>query len=909
MLYGRGRDCAELTRMMISAQGGASAALLVRGEAGVGKTALVDWFHEEAARSGLEVLRCSGVQAESHLAFAGLHQLLRPAIHVMPALPRLHQDALNGALGLSGRRGVDPFMVGVAALSLLSELAGEAAVVCLVDDAQWLDPSSADVLRFVARRLDAEGVVMVFTVRDPDDATFDGPGLRSHQLRGLDKEAAGSLLVDRAPMISVEVGARLSAHHAGNPLAIIELAPLLSDGQLSGREPLPDPLPLGGEVERLYAARAAGLSAAVQQLLLLAATADAPDVALVLGACAALGLDARGLEEAEASGLIRAADGIVHFKHPLVRSAIYQQSTFLERRRGHEAMAALLDGESSADRRAWHLVRAATGPDDALADLLESSADRALARGGPASAVDRWQWSAEFSRADADRARRLLRGAEVAVLAGQPDRARQLVALGTPLLADIAGKARSQALLGAIELRHGSPEAAYHLLVEAGRDLAVTEPKVALDSLVLAGEAATFLGDPRLTLEVSELATALRDAGAAVDDSVVDLLAGLAKLFGGNWSEGSRILAEIVDDSVASADYEHVLRSGRAAMYLGRLSDARTLYARAAGQARGSVGAGQLVPMLGRLAYIELLLGRLPDAEVHGLEGLRLAGDVGLDAAVALVSMAAVHGYRGDETQCHANAQQAMDVAAARQMKMVSAGARWAIGLLELGAGRPTEALTALESVASANEGHPGILRWAIPDLVEAATRSGRPEAAAPAVAQLEAWADASALPIPTAALARCRGLLTSGEAAVRHFEEALCADDQDTRPLERARIHLLLGETLRRSRQRAQSRVHLRAAMETFDRLAVTPWAERARSELRATGETVARRDPSEAAHLTPQELQIAQYAAAGDSNADIAAKLFLSRRTVEYHLAKVYTKTGVSSRHELSTANLVPG
>ena len=346
MLYGRGDDCAVLTRLLTAAQSGDSAALVVRGEAGVGKTALVDWLHHEAAQRGVEVLRCAGVPSESHLPFAGLHQILRPAIHVMPALSRLHQEALNGALGLSGRRGVDPFLVGVAALSLLGELAGDTAVTCLVDDAQWLDPSTADVLRFVARRLDAEGVLMVFTVRDPDEAVFDAPGLPEHRLRGLDEDASSSLLVDRAPMISAEVKARLVEHHAGNPLAIIELAPLLSDDQLSGRDALPDPLPMGGEVERLYAARAADLSQDAQQLLLLAATADTADLDLVLGAGTALGIDAASLQEAEASGLIAAGHGVVVFKHPLVRSAIHQQSTFLERQRGHLAMAALLEGES-----------------------------------------------------------------------------------------------------------------------------------------------------------------------------------------------------------------------------------------------------------------------------------------------------------------------------------------------------------------------------------------------------------------------------------------------------------------------------------------------------------------------------------------------------------------------------------
>ncbi len=906
MLYGRSDDCAVLTRLLAAAKSGDSAALVVRGEAGVGKTALVDWFHHEAAQQGTEVLRCAGVASESHLPFAGLHQVLRPAIHVMPALARLHQEALNGALGLSGRRDVDPFLVGVAALSFLGELAGDSALTCLVDDAQWLDPSTAEVLRFVARRLEAEGVLMVFTVRDPDEAAFEAPGLREHRLHGLDEPASSSLLLERAPMISAEVKTRLVEHHAGNPLAIIELAPLLSDGQLSGHEPLPDPLPMGGEVERLYAARAADLSPGAQQFLLLAAMADTADLALVLGASRSLGIADASLQEAEASGLITARRGVVVFKHPLVRSAIHQGSTFLERQQGHLAMAALLDDPADADRHAWHLARAATGPDDELADLLEASAERAATRGGPSAAIDWWQWAAELSRSGPARAQRLFRAAQLADRAGQPERALQLLASQGSLPVDDADRARLQALRGAIELRHGSPDAAYLLLVEAASDLAAHEPATALSALVLAGEAATFLGDPRLTTQVSDLALSIQDAGQAVDSSDVNLLVGLGRLFEGNWSEGSRILATVIDDGGTGTDFANVLRSGRAALYLGRLGDARSLYARAANRARDSSSIGRLAPMLDRLAYIELLLGRLQDAEMHGLEGLRLSDDLGLDAGVALATLATVYAYRGQEAECRKHAGLALEVGTARQLKMIAAAGHWALGLLELGAGRPVEALAALESVESGTEGHPGILRWATPDLVEAAARSGHPEACAPAVARLEAWAGASGLPIPAAALSRCRGLLTTGEEAIHQFEEALRADDQDTRPLERARIQLLLGETLRRSRQRSESRQHLRAAMETFERLGAEPWADRARSELRASGETTARRDPTERDHLTPQELQIAQYAAEGDSNAEIAAKLFLSRRTVEYHLAKVYTKTGVSSRRQLADASL---
>lgn len=906
MLHGRSDDCAALSDLLTAAQRGESHAVALRGEAGVGKTALLDWFAEETEQQQASLLRCAGVESETDLPFAALHQLLRPAISAMPALPRLQQEALNGALGLSGRRGSDPFLVAVATLSLLGEIAVDHGLTCIIDDAQWLDPASAEVLRFVARRLDADGIVLVFAIRDPSDASFPTPGLADHLLDGLDAAAAASLLVERAPMISAEVKARLVQHHAGNPLAIIELAPLLSDGQMSGEEPLPDPMPMGGEVERLYAARAAALGEGAQRLLLLAATADSDELGLVLAAGAVIGIPAESLHEAEESGLISAGRGVLRFKHPLVRSAIYQQSSFLDRQQGHEAMAGLLTSEAEADRRAWHLVRAATGLDDALADLLEVSADRALTRGGAASAIDRWQWAAEFTTADASRCRRFVKAAQTAFHADQPERARQLLSTAQALAATPREHAEITALDGSIELRHGAPEAAYDLLFRSAHQLAPHDSKAALEALVLAGEAATFLGDPQRTSEVGGLADTLRDTADADDMTMVDLLIGLGKLFEGNWADGAEILARVVDQSVEGAEYEHVLRSGRAAMYLGRLTDARDLYARAANHARDTGTAGPLTPMLDRLAYIELLLNRLPDSEAHALEGLRLASDLGLDAGVAVTSLATVHAYRGEDSACRARVAQAHEVAADRQLKMIGAAAQWALGLLELGAGRPHEALSALLTVASEAQGHPGILRWATADLVEAAVRSGQPEACAPALARLEAWAAASGLAAPGAMLARCRGLMSSGEEAIGHFESALALDAGASRPLERARIELLLGETLRRDRHRIRARDHLRNALLAFERLGAAPWGERARAELRATGETTRPRDASGLEQLTPQELQIAQYAADGESNADIAAKLFLSRRTVEYHLGKVYTKVGVTSRRELASTTL---
>lgn len=901
MLYGRGDDCAVLSNLVARARAGRSFSLVLRGEAGIGKSAVLDWLGHESAQAGMTVLRCAGVESEAGLPFASLHQLLRPAIHVMPSLPRLQQDALNGALGLSGRRGVDPFLVSVAALSMLSELAAEKPVACLVDDSQWLDPSSADVLLFVARRLEAEGIGLIFGVRDPDKASFVAPGLDVLQLKGLDDAAASALLIDRAPMVADEVRNRLLTHHAGNPLAIIELAPLLTDAQLAGRVPLPDPMPMGGEVERLYASRASELSDDSQRMLLLAATSDSSDLGLVRRAGELLNLRSDSLAEADELGLITTVRGVIRFKHPLVRSAVYQRAPFRDRQSAHRAIAGLLVDEADVDRKAWHLAHAATGKDDQVADLLEQSAARALARGGPASATDLWEWAADLSASIPAKRERLLVAAETADAAAQPERSRSLLALAEPYVESSLDRGRLNILKGAVELRHGLPETAYHLLMSAAQDLAGDDPERALDALVYAGEAATLLGQPRLTTEVGAAARTLRDRGATSQNSI-DLLVGLGKLFEGDWSTGSQLLALVVDEAVDSSDYGNVLRSGRAAMYLGRLSQAHSLYARSVIVAREAAAPGQLTPVLDRLSFIELLLGRLRDAEAHALEGLRLAGELGLDAGIALTSLALVHAHRGESEKCQELAASALEVASARQLKMIGAAAQWSLGVLALGDGRPEEALTFLASVASESEGHPGILRWATPDLVEAAARARRPEVCEPALAQLEAWSTASGLDVPRTALLRCQALLADPETAVDLYERALESDARDSRPIERARIQLLLGETLRRSRHRTRSREHLRGALSGFEHLGMERWSDRARKELRASGETAARRDPTSAERLTPQELQIAQYAANGDTNAAIASKLFLSRRTVEYHLAKVYTKTGVTSRRELA-------
>jgi DNA-binding CsgD family transcriptional regulator len=424
-----------------------------------------------------------------------------------------------------------------------------------------------------------------------------------------------------------------------------------------------------------------------------------------------------------------------------------------------------------------------------------------------------------------------------------------------------------------------------------------------MDTLLYAGEAAALLGDAVLEAEVERLAT----TGAAPDDrQLAGLLSGWASLGRDDWDTGARRLGEAVDATTVDDDPARQLWTGRAAVYLGDVAAAQACYASAVAQARAGGEVGALPMMLDRLSFTDVLAGRLADARSNAAEGLRLAGDLGLDGGLALVSLALAAAWTGDEPACHRAAEHAHRLAQARGLRMIAAGADWALGVLALGAGRPVEAAERLSGlVPGGPSAHALILLWAAPDLVEAAVRGGDPEPAKQPMAALARWASGSRAPGPAAALRRCEALVSGDTDAFR--AAARLGRDGD-RPLEHARSELLLGEALRRDRRRTESRAHLRGALEVFERAGATAWAERAGAELRASGETAHRRDPGERMPLTPRELQIARFAGAGESNPDIAAKLFLSRRTVEYHLHKVFTKLGVASRTELARVDIDP-
>jgi DNA-binding CsgD family transcriptional regulator/tetratricopeptide (TPR) repeat protein len=907
MLYGRRAQCDALERLLADARRSRSGVLVVRGEAGAGKTALLE--HAAGRADGMLVLRAAGVESEAELPFAALHQLLRPVLGLAGRLPEPQAAALGGALGLTAPGIDDRFLVSVAVLSVLAEAAEDRPVLCLVDEAQWLDRPSAEALAFAGRRLEAEGVVLLFAARDGDPHDFPAPGLPELRLEGLDQEAAAGLLAGAGAELPAEVVGRLVERTGGNPLALLELPGSLAPEQLAGRAPLDDLLPLTTRLERTFGERVRRLPGPARTLLLVAAAETTGDPAVVLRAGARLGVEAGVLEDAESAGLVRTADGRLAFRHPLVRSAAYLTGSLAARQAAHRALAEVLTGEDAADQRAWHLATATVGPDEDAAAELERSADRARRRGGHAAAATALERAAGLTGDDHERGRRLAAAATAAWLAGQADRAAALLDRAEPLASDPRGQAAVAHLRGSIEASRGIALDAVAMLV-AGSELAATvDPSEALQMLVEASETASYAGDVTPTAELGRRAAALPVADKA-GEFLSDLLQGMGRVAEGDGAAGAPLLRRAIALAATMEHPRRLLWAGVAAFFVGDHETGNALYARAVARARQEGAVGLLPVTLEYLAPVELVAGRLDAASASATEGLRLARETGNDTSACrhLATLAHLAALRGEEDACQAYAAEALERAAARGLGLPATLAGNALALLDLGLGRSAEALVRFQRLLARGPGagSPFFAVYAVPDLVEAAVRSGQPEAAAAPLAAFGQLAVAAGTPEMLAQLARCRGLAGPDEEAPAQFEQALALHDSQARPFDLARTELAYGETLRRARRRGEARTYLRDALETFQRLGATPWAERATAELRATGETARKRDPSTLGQLTPQELQIIRLVGEGGTNREIGAQLFLSRRTIDYHLRNVFVKLGVSSRAELIRLSL---
>jgi DNA-binding CsgD family transcriptional regulator len=893
-LLGRERERAVIEQLLTRACEGEGAALVLRGEAGIGKTSLLDLARRPS--EPMTVLDVTGVEAESELAFAGLFGLLRPVLQFLTDLPARQAAALEGALGLAPASDPDRFLVSAAVLGLIAAAAEQQPLVCVVDDAQWLDKPSADALVFSARRLRAERAAMLFAARDGELRGFDAEGIAELRVIGLADEAAARVLEERVPQAAAGVRARLVAEAEGNPLALIELPGALSDDQLSGRAPLPAAMPLTPRLSSVFRGQVERLPGHTQQALLVAAVDGTGELPTVLRALAELGHDPDALDPAERAGLLRTSATRVVFRHPLARAAVYEGAALGERRGVHLMLAKALTGEEHVDRRVWHQAMASVAGDEEVAVALEASARRAQLRAGHASAATAFVRAAELTLDPTRLAPRLAAAAQAAWDAGQPERALELIARALPL-GDAPLQARLLHLRGIVEARCGSIGDAVTTLLGGAR---AAEPELALAMLHEAAEVVGAIGQLGTVREIGERAAGLcpRDVRARFSQRV---LVGAGALVAGELEKARATL----DDALALA---------------GELEDDPRVQIWAANAAGGESGTGlqftskavEIARQQGLFSVLPLALehhakellraGRLELAYAAAQEGYALSTELGHGTGWHLATMAYVEAIRGEETPAREHGDQALAAARRSGDVYLAAGARAALGLLELTVGRPAEAAEALLEIAAGERDDLTFVATVGPaaNAIESIVRGGLPrERAEGPLALLRDWARHAPNDGNRATVARCEALLAVRDPG-HSFTEAVQLGRALT-PFERGRTELLYGEWLRRERRRSDARGHLRDAAELFRSISARPWAERAETELRATGETARKREPSTLDQLTPQELQIAGLVATGLTNREIASQLFLSPRTVEYHLRKVFTKLGLASRTEL--------
>jgi DNA-binding CsgD family transcriptional regulator len=911
-LYGREAERAAIDRLLEDARRSVSGALVVRAEAGAGKSDLLGYARGRGA--GMRILQAVGVEPEIELPFAALHQLLRPALPDIDRIPEVQAAALRSALAIAPGDTDNRFVIAMAVLSLLAEVAADAPLLCLIDDAHWLDQPSADALAFVARRLEAEGIVMLFTVREGEARSFAGSGLPELEVGGLEPGEAERLLVERfGAAIAPETRRAIRESAQGNPLALLEIPTALTPAQLSGDQALPRPMPFGHDLQAILLERVRRLPAPAQLLLLVAAAEGSGEAAVVLEAGSRLGIPAATLLDAEASGLIRTEGSALVFRHPILRTAIYQGASLPHRQAVHGALVETLEGEPNADRRAWHRAALALPPDDEIADELERTAERARSRGGHAAACAALRRAAELTSSQGRRARRLAAAARAAWDAGRPDQATALLraaATGT----DAATYAEVRHVQGDIEFRCGVPLQGASLLMDGAERVALDDPHKALQMLFDAAFCANYAGDFGVMIEAGRRASRLPIGELEADAPLVGLLVGVVALLEARDTGFRPRLLRALDRLADATEPRWLFWAAAAATGMGDDARGEALLRRAEAIARGSMAMGTLAMVLERIAWTDMMEGQVAAAALHSEEGLQLAVETRMTGSACFhrAILAWVAAVQGDQQRCLSLAGQASETATRQDLAPHNSIAHWAMGLLQLGLGQWEGAATRLEAVGSAATapGHRYVGLRSLPDLVEAAVRADRPEVAESAAARFADYAREGAPLWQRALRARCRALTAHRpEEREELLAEALALHERDRRPLNKARTLLLLGEHLRRERRRAEARPVLRAAIETFEQLGAAPWEERARAELRATGETARKREPSTLTQLTPQQLQIVRLVAEGATNKEAAAQLFLSPRTVDYHLRNVFAKLGISSRAELIRLSEVDG
>jgi DNA-binding CsgD family transcriptional regulator len=904
VLRGRRIESEALDRQLQRVHAGQSSVQVLRGDAGVGKTALLEYVAERA--SECRIARVAGVESEMELAFAGLHQLCAPMLGELDGLPGPQRDALRAAFGLQNGAAPDRFLVALAVLSLLAEAAEERPLVCLVDDVQWLDRASAQALAFVARRLLAERIAMVFAVREPTDVN-ELSGLPELVVGGLADGDARSLLASAMPgRLDERVRDQIVAETRGNPLALLELPRGLTPAELAGGFGLADARPLASRVEETFVQRVRGLPRETQRLLLVAAAEPVGDVSLLWRAAEQLGIRGDAGKPAEEAALIDL--GIrVRFRHPLVRSAAYRAAHFRDRQEVHRALAEATDRDTDPDRRAWHRAQAASEPDEAVAGELERSADRAQARGGTAAAAAFLARAAELTPDPAGRGRRALAAAQAKFDAAASDAALELLATAELAPLDELQRVQLERLRAEIAFARTRGRDAPALLFDAARRLEPLDAAMARETHLEAMAAAMYAGRLGDEPGVREAAAAARAAPAAPQPPrAIDLLLdGLATRFTEGYSAGVPPLRRALDafrrvEGLTARDVRWQWLACRLAQDLWDDELWYELATRGLRVAR-ETGALRVLPIAATYrASLHVHAGAFGAASslIEEADAIIEATDMAPLKFASLMLAA----WRGNEAEGLELIEAGRREATARGEGMGLGVLEWATALLYNGRGRYTEALAAAQQGCEQDD--VGLFAWTLVELIEASVRSGATDATAAALDRLSERTRASGTDWALGIEAGSRALVSDRRDAEPHYREAVERLARTRGVVHLARARLLYGEWLRRENRRVDAREQLRAAHDTFSQIGAEAFAERARGELLATGETAPRRTVETRDVLTPQEAQIARLASDRQTNPEIGAKLFISPRTVEYHLRKVFTKLDISSRKELSSA-----
>jgi len=910
MLLGRSPELTRLNDLLLAARQGHSAAVVISGEAGIGKSALAESMASlAAAQADTAILRTRGIEAESEIPFAGLADLLRPVQHLLPELPQPQAAALVGALALGPPTAVDRFAVAAATLSLLAAAAQGGSLLCVVDDAHWLDPSSAEALIFAARRMRAERSILVFTVRDDEPGADRFGVLEQVRLQGLDAESATALLAHGVGRpLPPQVVQRLVADTGGNPLALLELPGQLTEDQLTGRTPILEPLPISSLLTEAFLRRVRQLPQRSRTALLLVATSDLEATDLVEHALQQAGGSLADLEAAEAAGLVSIGNGRLAFRHPLIRPAVFHAASPSQRRSAHRQLALALDSVAAPqaeERRAWHLAAATLTPDEAVAATLERVGTAANRRLSYAIAARAFERAAGLSPSRTERARRLVAAAHAAVPAGLVQEAIHLLEEVRTWTDDPAVAALAECEQHRLAVWGSTPETSRARLFDFAARIEDRLPDVAARAYLAAAQASLASYDiPAVTAGAEQAA---RLAGSDEDIALrCDVLAAFAAAQAGAGNRAEGLLrgrqAQLASHDPLDLD-QLVTTSGGCYLALERTAEARPLLTRVVEASRQANAAGLLAHQLPWMAMLEWLEGDWTSALALAHEAVELASQVGWLAQRpnSLSILARIEAGFG-MASCREHAEAAVAAARAGGHAGTTVHGLAILGLLELGLDHPRDAANALQDAwdTAGPQAPPRLQLQILPDLVEAYARAGLPDRATEKLTQLDDLAAHAGRLSARAAAARCHGLLERRDFAER-FEQALHWHAKGTPPFDRARTHLAYGARLRRSRNRADARVQLQSALELFERLGAAPWTERTRNELVSSGGSAPAHGDIIELKLTPQELRVALAIQRGLTNATAAATLFLSVKTVEYHLSNIYRKLGISSRTQL--------